>query len=146
MFQFAVQTQEKFDELHRSNLRLQELKTLQDETIKAIQESCDKLNKATEETKKRLNKTFEEQYHCKRDRDCLYQDINKLFNFCQNIKPQPQGHALDNLYQEDIKPDVLLYNKPRSSSKYQDRDNMTYSEMEALKQLTEASNWPNFLV
>ncbi|MBW0491209.1 hypothetical protein O181_030924 [Austropuccinia psidii MF-1] len=60
------------------------------------------------------------------------------------MKPQPQGHALDNPYQEEIKPDVLLDNKPRSPSQYQNGDKMTYSEKEALKQLPKVSRWPNF--
>ncbi|MBW0466660.1 hypothetical protein O181_006375 [Austropuccinia psidii MF-1] len=59
--QFSVQTQEKFDELHRSNVRLQELTILQEATMKSIQESCAKLNKASEETKNRLNQVSEEQ-------------------------------------------------------------------------------------
>ncbi|MBW0472139.1 hypothetical protein O181_011854 [Austropuccinia psidii MF-1] len=62
------------------------------------------------------------------------------------MKPQPQGHALENPYQEDIKPDVLLDNKPISPSKYQDGHNMTYSEKDALKQLPEASSWPKFFL
>ncbi|MBW0539682.1 hypothetical protein O181_079397 [Austropuccinia psidii MF-1] len=57
------------------------------------------------------------------------------------MKPQTQGHAWDNPYQEDIKPDVLLDIMPRSSSQYQDGDKMTYSEKEALKQPPEASTW-----
>ncbi|MBW0481800.1 hypothetical protein O181_021515 [Austropuccinia psidii MF-1] len=140
MSQFSVKTQEKFDAIHRSNERLKELTTLHEATIKAIQESCSKLCKASKETNKILNPVFEEQYHCKRDRDCLDQDINKFFNFCQNMKPQPQGYALDNPYKEDIKPDFLLNNKPRAPSTYQDGDNMTYSEKEAPKQLPEASS------
>ncbi|MBW0587349.1 hypothetical protein O181_127064 [Austropuccinia psidii MF-1] len=144
MSQFSVKTQGKFDELHRSNESLKELTTLQEATIKAIQESCAKLCKSLEQTNKRLTKFFEEQYHCKRDWDCLDQDIKKLFNVCQNMKPKPQVHVLDNPYQEDIKPDVLLDNKPRYPSQYQDGDNMTYSEKEALKQLPEASSWPKF--
>ncbi|MBW0506976.1 hypothetical protein O181_046691 [Austropuccinia psidii MF-1] len=57
--------------------------------------------------------------------------------------PQTQGNVLDNPHhQADIKPDALLENKPRSSSKYQDCYKMTYSEKEALKQLSEASIWP----
>ncbi|MBW0481073.1 hypothetical protein O181_020788 [Austropuccinia psidii MF-1] len=60
------------------------------------------------------------------------------------MKPQPQGHALENPYQEDIKPDVLLDKKPISPSKYQDGHKMTYSDKEALKQLPEASSWPTF--
>ncbi|MBW0527630.1 hypothetical protein O181_067345 [Austropuccinia psidii MF-1] len=34
--------------------------------------------------------------------------------------------------------------KARSPSQYQDGDNMSYSEKEALKQLPEASSWPKF--
>ncbi|MBW0509542.1 hypothetical protein O181_049257 [Austropuccinia psidii MF-1] len=59
------------------------------------------------------------------------------------MNPQPQGHALDNPYKEEIKPDVFLDNKPRSPSQYQDEDKMTYSEKEELKKLQEASSWPN---
>ncbi|MBW0465660.1 hypothetical protein O181_005375 [Austropuccinia psidii MF-1] len=55
MSQSAVKNQEKYDELHRSNVRLQELTTLKEEAIKAIQESCAKLSKAFEKTNKRLN-------------------------------------------------------------------------------------------
>ncbi|MBW0461522.1 hypothetical protein O181_001237 [Austropuccinia psidii MF-1] len=60
------------------------------------------------------------------------------------MNPQPQGHSLDNPYQEDIKPDVLLDNKARSPCHYQDGYNMTYSEKESLKQLPEASSWTKF--
>ncbi|MBW0566166.1 hypothetical protein O181_105881 [Austropuccinia psidii MF-1] len=38
----------------------------------------------------------------------------------------------------------MLMNKARSPSQYQDGDNMSYSENEALKQLPEASSWPKF--
>ncbi|MBW0466304.1 hypothetical protein O181_006019 [Austropuccinia psidii MF-1] len=63
------------------------------------------------------------------------------------MKLQPQGHTLDDPYhQEDIKPDALLVNKERSPSQYQDGDNMSYSEKEALKQLPEASRWPKLSV
>ncbi|MBW0505299.1 hypothetical protein O181_045014 [Austropuccinia psidii MF-1] len=63
------------------------------------------------------------------------------------MKPQPQGHALDDPYhQEDIKPDALLGNKARSPSHYQDGDNMSYSEKEALEKLPKASSWPKFSV
>ncbi|MBW0568565.1 hypothetical protein O181_108280 [Austropuccinia psidii MF-1] len=62
------------------------------------------------------------------------------------MNSQPQGHALDNPYQEDIKPDVLFDNKPRSPSQYQYGAKMTYSEKEELKQLPEASSWPDFSV
>ncbi|MBW0545229.1 hypothetical protein O181_084944 [Austropuccinia psidii MF-1] len=145
MSQFSLQTQESFDDLKRINERLQINAILQEATIKAIQESCAQLIKASEETNERLNQVFEEQNHCKRDRDCLDQDINKFFNVYQKIKPQPEGHALEILYhQGDIKPDSLLVNKARSPTKYQDGDNMSYSEKEALKQLPEASSWPKF--
>ncbi|MBW0502082.1 hypothetical protein O181_041797 [Austropuccinia psidii MF-1] len=61
------------------------------------------------------------------------------------MKPQPQGHAMDNPYhQDDIKPDAMLVNKARAPSQHQDGDNMSYSEKEALKQLLEASSWPKF--
>ncbi|MBW0511752.1 hypothetical protein O181_051467 [Austropuccinia psidii MF-1] len=59
------------------------------------------------------------------------------------MKPQPQGHVFDVPYhKEEIKPDAVLVNEARSPSQYQDRDNMSYSEEEALKQLPEASSWP----
>ncbi|MBW0487848.1 hypothetical protein O181_027563 [Austropuccinia psidii MF-1] len=61
------------------------------------------------------------------------------------MKPQPQGHPLDDPYhQEDIKPDALLWNKEQSPSEYQYGNDMAYSEKEALKQLPEASSWPKF--
>ncbi|MBW0576156.1 hypothetical protein O181_115871 [Austropuccinia psidii MF-1] len=77
--------------------------------------------------------------------DCLDQDINKFFNVYHNLKPQPQGQAMENPYQPDeIKPDAMLMNKARSPSQYQDGDFMSYSEKEALKQLPEPSSWPKF--
>ncbi|MBW0518596.1 hypothetical protein O181_058311 [Austropuccinia psidii MF-1] len=61
------------------------------------------------------------------------------------MKPQPQGHVLDNPYnQEKIKPDSILENKARSPSQYQDGENMSYPEKEELKKLPEASSWPKF--
>ncbi|MBW0519266.1 hypothetical protein O181_058981 [Austropuccinia psidii MF-1] len=61
------------------------------------------------------------------------------------MKPQPQGHFMDTPYhQDDIKPDAMPMNKARSSSEYQDGDNMSYSEKKALKQLPTASSWPKF--
>ncbi|MBW0517529.1 hypothetical protein O181_057244 [Austropuccinia psidii MF-1] len=47
-------------------------------------------------------------------------------------------------YQDEIKPDAMFVNKARSPSQYQDGDNMSYSEKEALKQLPEAFIWPKF--
>ncbi|MBW0491014.1 hypothetical protein O181_030729 [Austropuccinia psidii MF-1] len=116
-----------------------------DKIVKTLQEGHSQLSKASEETKKRLNLVFEEQHHSKRDRNCLDQDIKKLFNVYHNMKPQPQGHVLDNPYhQEDIKPDAILVKKARYPSQYQDGDNMSYSEKKALRQLPEASSWPKF--
>ncbi|MBW0570542.1 hypothetical protein O181_110257 [Austropuccinia psidii MF-1] len=61
------------------------------------------------------------------------------------MKPQNQGHVMDNpYYQDDIKPDAMLVSKARSPSQYQNGDNMSYTEKEALKQLPEASSWPKF--
>ncbi|MBW0493851.1 hypothetical protein O181_033566 [Austropuccinia psidii MF-1] len=72
--------------------------------------------------------------------------MEKLFNVCQNLKPQSQIKVLNNnpYHQEDIKPDSLLENKPKSPPQDQDGDKMAYSEKEALKQLMEASSWPKF--
>ncbi|MBW0489500.1 hypothetical protein O181_029215 [Austropuccinia psidii MF-1] len=54
------------------------------------------------------------------------------------MKPQPQGHMMDHPYhQDDIKPDAMLMNNTRSPSQYQDEDNMSYLEKEAL-------SWPKF--
>ncbi|MBW0582971.1 hypothetical protein O181_122686 [Austropuccinia psidii MF-1] len=78
--------------------------------VKTLQEGHAPLSKASEETNKRLDIVFEEQHHSKRDRDCLYQHINKLFNVYHNMKPQPQGHVMENPYQ----PDGMLMNKGRS--------------------------------
>ncbi|MBW0567623.1 hypothetical protein O181_107338 [Austropuccinia psidii MF-1] len=112
---------------------------------KPIQEGHAQLSKASEETNKRLNLVCEEQHHSKRDRDCLDEDINKLFNVYHNMKPQPQGHVVDNTYhQHDINPDAMLMNKARYPTQYQDRDNIPYSEKEGLKQRPEASSWPKF--
>ncbi|MBW0541112.1 hypothetical protein O181_080827 [Austropuccinia psidii MF-1] len=63
MSQFAVKTQEQFDDLKRCNERLQKLTTLQEATIKFIKESYSKLRKASEETNKRLSQVFEEKHH-----------------------------------------------------------------------------------
>ncbi|MBW0546615.1 hypothetical protein O181_086330 [Austropuccinia psidii MF-1] len=114
-------------------------------TVKSLQEGHTQLSKASEDTNKILNRVFEEEHHSKRDRNCLDQEINKLFDFYHNMKPQPQGHVMDNPYhQEDIKPDALFENKSRSPLQYQNQDNISYSEKEALKQLPEASSWPKF--
>ncbi|MBW0475339.1 hypothetical protein O181_015054 [Austropuccinia psidii MF-1] len=61
------------------------------------------------------------------------------------MKPQPHCHVMDNpYYQDDIKPDAMLVNKAISPTQYQNGDNMSYSNKEALKQLPKASSWPKF--
>ncbi|MBW0511411.1 hypothetical protein O181_051126 [Austropuccinia psidii MF-1] len=61
------------------------------------------------------------------------------------MKPQPQGHVMNNPYhQEEIKPEGILVNKAGSLSQYQEGENMSFSEKEALKQIPEASSWPKF--
>ncbi|MBW0531223.1 hypothetical protein O181_070938 [Austropuccinia psidii MF-1] len=81
--QFVGQTQKESDRFHESISRLQEVYTLQTKTIHTLQEDYTELHKASEDTKRRLNQVFEEQNHCKRDREYLDQDIDKLFNCCQ---------------------------------------------------------------
>ncbi|MBW0536860.1 hypothetical protein O181_076575 [Austropuccinia psidii MF-1] len=104
--------------------------------VKTLKEGHSQLRKSSEETNKRLNQVFEEQNHCKRDRDCLDQDLNKFFNVYQKWSPNHKAMFLDNpCHQEEIKPDSFLENKAKSPSQYQDEENMSYSENEALKQL-----------
>ncbi|MBW0573865.1 hypothetical protein O181_113580 [Austropuccinia psidii MF-1] len=145
MSQYAEQAQKQFAELKASHERMKKLTASMDKIVKALQEGHSQLSKSSEETNKRLNLVFEEQHHRKRDRGFLDQAIKKLFNFYHNLKPQPQGQFMDNLYQpDDIKPDAMLGNKARSPSKYQDGVGMSHSDKEALKQLPEASRWPKF--
>ncbi|MBW0481947.1 hypothetical protein O181_021662 [Austropuccinia psidii MF-1] len=80
MSQFAEQTQKQFAELQASNERMKTLTASMDKIVKPLQEGYAQFRKASEETKKRLNIVFEEQNQSKRDRDCLDQDINKIFN------------------------------------------------------------------
>ncbi|MBW0486300.1 hypothetical protein O181_026015 [Austropuccinia psidii MF-1] len=117
MSQYAEQAQKQFSELEASHERMKKLTASMDKIFKPLQEGHSQLSKASEETNKRLKIVFEEQNHSRRDRDCLYQDIKKLFNVNHNMKPQPQVHVIDNpYYQDDIKPDAMLVNKARSSS------------------------------
>ncbi|MBW0524260.1 hypothetical protein O181_063975 [Austropuccinia psidii MF-1] len=112
MLQFAEQTQKQFAELQESHERMKTLTASMDKIVKTLQEGHAQMSKTSEETNKRLNLVFEEQHHRKRDRDCLDQDINKLFNVYHNMKPQPQGYVMDNPYhQDEIKPDAMLMNK-----------------------------------
>ncbi|MBW0476537.1 hypothetical protein O181_016252 [Austropuccinia psidii MF-1] len=109
MSQYAEKTQKHFAKLEASNERMKELTASMDKIVKTLQKGNAQLRKASEETNKRLNLVFEEQHHIKRDRNCLDHDINKLFDFYHNVKPQPQGHVMDNPYhQDDIKPDSML--------------------------------------
>ncbi|MBW0542486.1 hypothetical protein O181_082201 [Austropuccinia psidii MF-1] len=147
MSQFAEKTKKPFSELQESPERMKTLTATMEKTFRKHQEGHAQLSKASEEAKKRLNQVFEEQNHSKSDADCLDQDINKLLNVYHSMKPQLQGHVMDNPYhQEDIKPGSCLENKARSLSQYQDGEKMSYSEKEALKQLPEASSWPKFFV
>ncbi|MBW0505125.1 hypothetical protein O181_044840 [Austropuccinia psidii MF-1] len=115
MSQFAEKTQKQFAELQVSHERGKKLTASMDKIIKPLQEGHSQLSKASEETNKRLNLVFEEQHNSQSDRDCLDQEINKLFNVYHNMKPQPQSHVLDNPYhQDEIKPDAMLMNKARS--------------------------------
>ncbi|MBW0565160.1 hypothetical protein O181_104875 [Austropuccinia psidii MF-1] len=121
MSQYDEQTQKQFAELEASHDRMKKLTASMDKIVKTIQEGHAQLSKASEETNKRLKIVFEEQHHTRRERDCLDQDINKLFNFYHNMKPHPQGHVMDDpYYQDDIKPDSMLVNEARSPSQYQD--------------------------
>ncbi|MBW0515898.1 hypothetical protein O181_055613 [Austropuccinia psidii MF-1] len=145
MSQYAQQTQKQFAELGASHERMKELTASMDKIVKTLQEGHSQLSKASEETNKKLIIVFEEQHNSRGDSDCLDQDISKLFNIYHNMNPQPQGHVMDNPYHpDDFKADAILGKKERSPSQYQDRDNMSYSEKESLKQLPEASSWPKF--
>ncbi|MBW0519415.1 hypothetical protein O181_059130 [Austropuccinia psidii MF-1] len=141
----AEKCAKQFSELEESCERMKKLTASMDKIIKNLQEGHAPLSKASGETNKRLNLSFEEQNHSRRDRDCLDQEIDKLFNVYHNLKPHPEGHVMENPYQpDDIKPDAMLMNRARYPSQYQDGDGMSYSEKEALKQLAEASSWPKF--
>ncbi|MBW0513587.1 hypothetical protein O181_053302 [Austropuccinia psidii MF-1] len=141
MSQFAEKAQNQFAELQESHERMRKLTASIDRIVKILQEGHAQLSKASEETRKGLNIIFEEQHHIKRERDCLDQEIKKLFDVYHNMKPQPQGHVMDNSYhRDDIKPYAMLINKTISPSQYQDGDNMSYSEKEALKCPPEASS------
>ncbi|MBW0481978.1 hypothetical protein O181_021693 [Austropuccinia psidii MF-1] len=119
MSKFSEQTYKQFAELEASHERMKILTASMDKIFKNLQEGHAQLSKASEETNKRLNLVFDEQHHSKRDRNCLDQDISKLLNVYHSMKPQPQGHVMDDAYhQDDIKPDAILMNKARSASQY----------------------------
>ncbi|MBW0545486.1 hypothetical protein O181_085201 [Austropuccinia psidii MF-1] len=89
MSQFAEKTQKQFSELQASHEWMKKLTASMEKIVKTIQEGHSQWRKASEETNKRLNQVFEEQHHIGRDRDCLDQDINKLFNVYNTMKPPP---------------------------------------------------------
>ncbi|MBW0463950.1 hypothetical protein O181_003665 [Austropuccinia psidii MF-1] len=76
MGKFEEKTQKEFEILHENNSRLQEIITLKTKTIHTLQEEYTQLSRASEETNKILNEVLEEQFHCKRDREYLDQDMN----------------------------------------------------------------------
>ncbi|MBW0466097.1 hypothetical protein O181_005812 [Austropuccinia psidii MF-1] len=96
MSQYAEKTQKQFSELKASHERMKELTASMEKIVKTLQEGHAQLRQSYEETNKRLNLFFVKQTHSKRDRECLDQDINKLFYFYCNLKPQPQGYVMDN--------------------------------------------------
>ncbi|MBW0544223.1 hypothetical protein O181_083938 [Austropuccinia psidii MF-1] len=127
------------------HVRMEKFTASMEKNFKYFQEGHPQPSKASEETNRRLNQVLEEQHDLKRDRDCLDQDLKTLLNIYPNMKPQPQGHVLDNPYhQEEIKTDALLENEARSPSQYQDGDKMSYSRKEAFMQLPDALSWPKF--
>ncbi|MBW0517943.1 hypothetical protein O181_057658 [Austropuccinia psidii MF-1] len=87
MSQYAEKSYKQFSELHASHERMKKLTSSMDKIVKPLQEGHAQLIKASEETNKRLNQVFEEQYYSRRDRGCLYQDVNKLFNVYHKMKP-----------------------------------------------------------
>ncbi|MBW0520149.1 hypothetical protein O181_059864 [Austropuccinia psidii MF-1] len=101
MSQFSEQTQKQFSELQESHVMMQKLTASMDEIVKTLQAGQAQLSRASQETNKKLNQFFEEQHHCKRDRDYVDKDLKKLFNAYQKMKPQPQGHVLDNPYHQE---------------------------------------------
>ncbi|MBW0481360.1 hypothetical protein O181_021075 [Austropuccinia psidii MF-1] len=100
MSQFADQAQNQFADLQKSHVRLEKLTYSMETIVKALQEGHAQLCKSSEEINRRLNQVLEEKHHCKRDRDCLAQDLNKLLNVYQNMNPQPKGKVLDNKYHQ----------------------------------------------
>ncbi|MBW0531110.1 hypothetical protein O181_070825 [Austropuccinia psidii MF-1] len=146
--QYAEQTQKQFSELEASHERMKQLTASMHQIVKTLQEGHAQLSKACEETNKRLNIIFEEQQHSRRDRDCLYQDINKFLNVYHNMKPQPQGHVMDNPYPQMTPNQMpcwttrqdLYHNTSIQMSQYSEQTQKEFAELEAsherMKQLT----------
>ncbi|MBW0489120.1 hypothetical protein O181_028835 [Austropuccinia psidii MF-1] len=101
MSQYSEQTQKQFSELEASHERMKILTASIEKIVKSLQEGHGQLSKASEQTNRRLNLVLEEQHHSKRDRDCLDQDINKLFNVYHRMNLHPQVHVMDNPYHQD---------------------------------------------
>ncbi|MBW0541663.1 hypothetical protein O181_081378 [Austropuccinia psidii MF-1] len=78
--QNSEQNQKKFAELQESHERIKKLIASMDKIVKSLQEGLAQLRKNSEETNKRLRRVSEELHHCKRDRDCPDEDLNKFFN------------------------------------------------------------------
>ncbi|MBW0554205.1 hypothetical protein O181_093920 [Austropuccinia psidii MF-1] len=127
--QFSGKTKKEFGKLHESNLRIQYLINLQSTTFHTLQEGFAKLIKASEETKKRINQVLKEQYHCKKDREYPYHDMNKVLNAFQDMKPQSQGHLFCNTphLRYDIQQDSPKESKHKAPSQHQNGENRTYS-------------------
>ncbi|MBW0577128.1 hypothetical protein O181_116843 [Austropuccinia psidii MF-1] len=75
MSQFSEKTQKQFEELQESHERMKTLPASMEKIVKTLQEGNSQLRKASEDTNEILNQVFEEQHHCKRDRDCLDNDL-----------------------------------------------------------------------
>ncbi|MBW0559843.1 hypothetical protein O181_099558 [Austropuccinia psidii MF-1] len=73
MSQFAKETQKRLAELQERHERMKKLTASMDKIFRMLQEGHSQFSKAFEETNKRLNQFFEEQYHCKRERNFLDQ-------------------------------------------------------------------------
>ncbi|MBW0462332.1 hypothetical protein O181_002047 [Austropuccinia psidii MF-1] len=122
MAQFSENTKKDLDKLKECMSRLQEANTLKMRTIHTLQKDYKRLSRYSEEIKS------------------LRDNITSKETQDQNIVPKTSYCP----YKEKIKKDSSWESKHRSPSQYQDGDNMTYLEKEALKNLTEATNWPNF--
>ncbi|MBW0516068.1 hypothetical protein O181_055783 [Austropuccinia psidii MF-1] len=94
MSQSSEKTQKQFAELQEIHERMKILTSSMDKIVEALQEGHAQLSNASEETNKILNEVIEEMPNYKRDRDCLDQELKKLLNVYQNMKPQTQGHVL----------------------------------------------------
>ncbi|MBW0464724.1 hypothetical protein O181_004439 [Austropuccinia psidii MF-1] len=85
MSQFSEKTQDKFEKLHKNNVRSQEPINLQKTTIHTLQEGYAKLRKASEETNKRLKQ---------RQTQRKSVEATKKKNSCHNFGPT--DHYLNN--------------------------------------------------